>query len=331
MDTIIANNIAPETIFAGGPVTALLFDNSRLWTVVRTARIKLRRFPDDDIAQVLALNGRLADAVLGQQTATPADELPRFIISRTQAKIVRQPSNVATVAIGAAQITLPITTPPVLPHDHAAKPDGRQLTDDLGLDIDNGRAKRLRPDEENATAAPERAPGMHMVVRVTNGYHRIRKDEFGDNTADPETPLCHYRGCTRELSAASLRDRTSRPVYALRAWQSFFCSDHLSIMEQLAARNGATFCHCCGITTAASIEMRPSPAHPLAIPLCDKCIRKEYVIRQLRMLCRRRRGRGARAKMAAACTKTSSDSDSDSDSEFLPAADTKRKSKPSRR
>ena len=79
LETILVNDIQPATIFAGGPVTTLLFNNSRLWTVVRTALITLYRLPTD-ISQVFALNSRLADAVVAHQRAARPAKLPRFII-----------------------------------------------------------------------------------------------------------------------------------------------------------------------------------------------------------------------------------------------------------
>lgn len=305
---ILDNDIAPATIFAGGPVTTLLFENSRLWTIVRTALIKLRRLPDEILSQIFALNTRLADTVIAHQSVPPVNVLPRFAISRAEAKIVRPPSNTAV-------INIPITAPPVF------SSGVRRLTDDLGQDFDDGRAKRLCTPN-----APEREHATHMVVRSTNGYHRTRKYEFGDNTANPEIPICHFRGCTREWSVTLLREHTSRPVYMLRDWQTFFCDEHLATMAHLVEHAGTSFCHCCGITAIdTTIPLRPKPSHPLAVPICDKCIVKEYVIRQLRMLCRRRRGRRARVHATkSARRKLSRDDDDDDcatdddDSDYVP-------------
>jgi len=141
--------------------------------------------------------------------------------------------------------------------------------------------------EPGPTARPHKRSVPHLVVRATNRYHRQRRDILGDTAVDGDVPVCHFHGCAREWPLRSLNDHVSRPIHELCSWQTFFCVEHMSVMEQMVQQKGALFCNACGATEA--VYLRPEDDHPRAVPLCDACNTRSYVIRQLCLISRRRK------------------------------------------
>lgn len=280
LEAILANNIAPATIFAGGSVTKLLFENSRLWTIVRTALIKLRQLPDNTIAQIFALNTRLADAVIANQpaavTVAPVAELPRFVISRTSAKITRQslPTQ-ATTTIGGSQFTIPITAPPVLPANDDTDDDD-DATDSSGT-----------PATEWPQPKPNKRRIAHLVVRESNRYH-----EYSTTNLAP----CSYRGCDQGIDKRYLRAAVSVRIYDQTCWQSFFCPTHVEMVDRLAtAVPPISFCIVCAST---EFKLKTIPAANLVnnnltrpLHICTECVTKPHVFHQIALLKRRRKQR----------------------------------------
>jgi hypothetical protein len=137
------------------------------------------------------------------------------------------------------------------------------------------RGARAKPRRKHRARAP--APRREN----TRCYYRTHYDAHGDLAHDPSTPVCHFRGCTRQLPLATLSAHLSRHIQSLNAWQTFFCDEHLAAAEQLAAQPDQRFCHaCCALETQAEIDMHPSPAHPNAVPLCMDCMTMPYVFKQ---------------------------------------------------
>lgn len=288
---ILTNDITPATIFAGGPVTAL-FENSRLWTIVRTALIKLRQLPDDIVTQIFALNTRLADAVIAHQNAAPADKLPRFVISRTSAPIVRkmpavppvQPAQ--TVSIGPAQFTIPITAPPVWPAARPAKPRAADddETDSSSSSDTEAAVKTISTDRSRMQGTNPRCVA-HLIVRESNRYHAYSPDKL--------VP-CNYRGCDQGIHKKCLRESVSMRIFDQTCWQSFFCTMHVEVADSMAtALPPILFCVVC-----ASMEFKLTTIHirkyqntARRLQICTDCLPKPHVCQQLRLMRRRRIGR----------------------------------------
>jgi hypothetical protein len=134
----------------------------------------------------------------------------------------------------------------------------------------------------------------YLAVRPHYNYHCTGAQKLGADALEPDDPVCNFYGCGRRIPIGDLAKHVSRPLYALCKWQSFFCVDHLLVMEEFTKQPNTPFCHGCGVlhTAQLPVALRPSVRAAYSVPLCRECFKQPWVDRQLSKI-RRRHYEGA--------------------------------------